>query len=331
VDIDLQKICAHAEDIWGWSNPNYIKEEKRRNGALVYLNDKGADLVLKLSKVFSITSNKLNFYRPAIVQSIAATSDVALPLFHTLDGQSFVCEKSFVMSVSPRAVSINANTLRRLVSREEVFGTLMGLFHKSLEHLPREEMGGILHHPGYSLNERIFSDGDIRRLFDFIHPDAYELYLESLCFIEDFRVLKWHWIHGDFRPENLVLHHGRLLLIDFDNTSYFYRGYEIVRGFLSCSVGVKGDAHSRYLMFLRSYKKYCDLSNREKYIILYLYVWISLSNVARVFSEGSEWSDYYFKLMIGRFKILVELIRGENERAISDSGNTIQEKKFRGV
>lgn len=84
------------------------------------------------------------------------------------------------------------------------------------------------------------------------------------------------WLHGDARPDNLLIAHSpdRLLFIDFDQVSYFPRPYEIVRAFTAC-IGPQLSVHppgSTFRDYLNAYQAVAPIPASDRLVMIDLYL-----------------------------------------------------------
>ncbi|WP_042156749.1 phosphotransferase [Streptomyces lydicamycinicus] len=84
------------------------------------------------------------------------------------------------------------------------------------------------------------------------------------------------WVHGDARPDNLLITRGpdRRLFIDFDQVSRFPRPYEIVRAFMAC-ISPRLSAHllcSTFRDYLNAYHAVAPIRATDRAIMIDLYL-----------------------------------------------------------
>lgn len=108
-------------------------------------------------------------------------------------------------------------------------------------------------------------------------------------------------IHGDLYPSNILcLSHDKLCFIDFEQASYFYQSYEVLRFFFH-TIDLNSKKNYIFIQFHRyitEYTKINELSKTEWYNSLFFYLSILVKDSSMALSNPEY---YQFRANIAKF------------------------------
>lgn len=141
--------------------------------------------------------------------------------------------------------------------------------------------------------------------------------------------LKKQIVHGDFYIDNILTSNGKYYLMDFDQTGFFYKMYEVIRGMmmiaydenytLDCNI-------KRSIQFLNGYKKENILENMNESIDLYIFI---LANSMYCLREEDFYDENKRKFALTRYNMLKwiydnkKILLKNFEKEIEDNEATI--------
>lgn len=223
---------------------------------------------------------------------MASSHGMSLNFIETKSGMGWVRFQDQIITISPY---INLFASRQLFSRrqqgtEELASLLAGI-HMTLRGLPAADMYSFLLYPPTSkctAFEKLSHD-----ICHSLSSSATSVF-EHGKFIHEFFRPEAQWIHGDFRPQNIGYQSdkSKLLAIDFDNTSFFPRVYEVARGYLCCAPSLRQPfASLEFERFIDSYNEvyYLNFNTRE---IFSYYIYIAICSIASRNLQSERVSGY---------------------------------------
>ncbi|MFE5406183.1 phosphotransferase [Streptomyces sp. NPDC056580] len=102
------------------------------------------------------------------------------------------------------------------------------------------------------------------------------------------------WVHGDARPDNLLIAHSpdRRLFIDFDQVSRFPRPYEIVRAFVACIPQLSSHLlGSTFREYLNAYHAVAPIPTTDRAIMVDLYITVQAAETRTFTTPQGEIRD----------------------------------------
>ncbi|WP_141687565.1 phosphotransferase [Pseudomonas sp. 25 E 4] len=179
---------------------------------------------------------------------------------------------------------------RRSQSAEDIASLLAGI-HKSLRNIPAGENYSFLSYPLSSKSKAL--EGLEASICQSLGSSARSAF-EYGKYVHECSKPELHWVHGDFRPQNIgyQTEGKRLIAIDFDNTSFFSRAYEVARGYLCCTSQIR-PAHlrSEFDRFVNSYNQAYYLSSDAREILCH-YLYVAICSIASRKQITNTLSEY---------------------------------------
>lgn len=216
------------------------------------------------------------------VQSYLCNYKLSIPILLTKNGSD-----QFVVNQQPFVLYqyVPGEKLEKIHKKEDAFfwGTYLGKIHQLLYDYNDTDTwrGGIsIKKPQISILNELLASGKVYgTIKDIVEYKKYRLE-NQLYRVPEIRQWNMRIIHGDFYLNNLIKYEENIFLIDFENTSYFYQEYELMRAAIMIS-DFQFDETDSYniiiylITFIKGYLKYgrlqcdfCDLVDFYDYMLL---------------------------------------------------------------
>lgn len=291
--------------MWGIVNFTINRHFLTNNGEIFFINKSGVDYVLKIRKFHDESEITPVIYINGYIKS----SSLVLPFESHNCGEDFLIDKVTcrLVTLSKKAdLALNSRYILAFKNFEQLIGCHLAKIHKLMKVIPDNNLSGKLSWPKKTEKFNINSIMN----HHYIAREVVDFYLFVKGNSEFLNNISKQWLHGDFRVNNLVLNRQdggfQLKNIDFDNTSFFPRIYEIVRGFMCTVVNDKFPVNGSNLFdnYLDAYESIFPLLPMEREVLGAIYIWIGLSDVlVRVHINGCM--SPYDRLVIKRCNYLI--------------------------
>lgn len=277
----------------GYSAQKWILIDKNNNSYLI----KKIDI-----------KHKKNF--PFALEIQEKLIDESTEIIKTIDGKLCVFETKNIFYITKLL-----KCKRHIYTAYEI-GQYLGCLHKKMEKIKYNDK-----------IDYIMIENNLKKIRELIH-NTNGIINEILIYKErisesiindsiDYSRLTLQIIHGDYYKDNLIYTTNGIKIIDFDQCCFFYREYEMLRGFFISIF----DESKTPLRNIKEFKKYiCSYKKSIKKIdaenTYKLYVFIQTNSLAGIISKPID-----FKFASKRYEILKFLLNNKNKiiQIISDN------------
>ncbi|WP_339492236.1 hypothetical protein [Pseudomonas sp. EA_15y_Pfl2_R67] len=286
----VYEMLTCAEQEWGLPKIHAYTYLKTLNSCLIFIRTETSSFQYVIKARPDIWHS--NVFWPGIAATKAYDSGLGLNLIKTKAGTGWSRAQNHIITITRY---VNVFTSRKSLGRRpqsvEGIASLLAGVHKSLRNMPANENYSLLSYPPNSKCKALDEQANnICRSLGSAAKSVFE-YGKS---VHECMMLERHWIHGDFRPQNIGYQtdERRLIAIDFDNTSFFSRAYEVARAFLCCTSQMRpSHLPSEFERFMNSYNQTYQLCNDTRETLCY-YLYIAICSIASRTQQTSTLSGY---------------------------------------
>lgn len=190
------------------------------------------------------------------------------------------------------------------------------------------------------------NEDKIKDLLDFYKLQKNSLYEEILNYKHkilkyineqkiNYNLLEYQIVHGDFYIDNILLCNNSFKIIDFDQSCYFYKEYEILRGMFMICLNIElpvNDIFKHMKEFISGYTDANCINSPIDAYNLYLYIQANSLSGLRMneykFNEKIQFAIKKYNILKFLFEnkdVIVDMLgENSNEKTYSSFSNTIQ-------